>query len=428
MTRVSKSFNLEDPNSFKRKLFKWSGNSEISVFLNSNNYESEMNEYEVILAVDLHSETPYTKQNSLTKLDDYINRTKDWIFGYLSYDLKNELEKLESKNIDSFVLPNLFFFQPKKIWLVSKNSVEALYLDGSQIQEDWIQINKIVPLNEFSNSKKIKLTKRLSENQYQNKIQRLLDHINKGDVYEANYCMEWFSENSEIIPAEVYLKLNEISTTPMSAYFKNKNLHLLSSSPERYIKRINDRIISQPIKGTSRRDENDLIDSKLMAELRLNVKERSENIMIVDLIRNDLSRFSVPGTVKVKELCKVYPFKQVHQMISTIESVVETDLSCTEIIKATFPMGSMTGAPKVKAMTIIEDLEVSTRGLYSGALGYIKPSGNFDFNVVIRSLIYDTNSKYLSFHVGSAITSKSKISCEYDECLLKAEAMISVLQ
>ena len=240
--------------------------------------------------------------------------------------------------------------------------------------------------------------------------------------------MEWFSENSEIIPAEVYLKLNEISTTPMSAYFKNKNLHLLSSSPERYIKRINDRIISQPIKGTSRRDENDLIDSKLMAELRLNVKERSENIMIVDLIRNDLSRFSIPGTVKVKELCKVYPFKQVHQMISTIESVVETDLSCTEIIKATFPMGSLTGAPKVKAMTIIEDLEVSTRGLYSGALGYIKPSGNFDFNVVIRSLIYDTNSKYLSFHVGSAITSKSKISCEYDECLLKAEAMISVLQ
>lgn len=170
MTRVSKSFNLEDPNSFKRKLFKWSGNSEISVFLNSNNYESEMNEYEVILAVDLHSETPYTKQNSLTKLDDYINRTKDWIFGYLSYDLKNELEKLESKNIDSFVLPNLFFFQPKKIWLVSKNSVEALYLDGSQIQDDWIQINKTAPLNDFSNSKKIKLKKRLSKNQYQNKI------------------------------------------------------------------------------------------------------------------------------------------------------------------------------------------------------------------------------------------------------------------
>ena len=227
-------------------------------------------------------------------------------------------------------------------------------------------------------------------------------------MYEANYCMEWFSENSVIIPEEVYLKLNEISTTPMSAYFKNKNLYLLSSSPERYIKRINDRIVSQPIKGTSRRDQNNLIDSKLMKELELNVKERSENIMIVDLIRNDLSRFSIPGSVKVNELCKVYPFKQVHQMISTVESKVQSNLSFAEIIKSTFPMGSMTGAPKVRAMTIIENLEVSTRGLYSGALGYIKPTGDFDFNVVIRSLIYDSDTKYLSFHVGSAITSNQK--------------------
>ncbi|MGY8946174.1 MAG: anthranilate synthase component I family protein [Flavobacteriales bacterium] len=428
MIRVSRSFKLENVSSFKKKLFKWSTNSDISVFLNSNEYESDISEYDAILAIGLHTETPYTKQNSLPKLDNYINQTKDWIFGYLSYDLKNELEKLESNNIDSFVLPNLFFFQPKKIWLVSKFSVEALYLDGTQIQEDWIEINQLSPSYKFSKSNKIKLKERLNKNQYKNNIRLLLDHINRGDVYEANYCMEWFSENSKIIPTEVYLKLNEISTTPMSAYFKNKNLHLLSSSPERYIKRINDRIVSQPIKGTSRRDQNDLIDSKLMKELGLNDKERSENIMIVDLIRNDLSRFSIPGTVKVNELCKVYPFKQVHQMISTVESIIPSDLSCADVIKSTFPMGSMTGAPKIRAMTIIENLEVSTRGLYSGALGYIKPSGNFDFNVVIRSLIYDSNTKYLSFHVGSAITSKSDISKEYDECLLKAKAMISVLQ
>ena len=321
-----------------------------------------------------------------------------------------------------------FFFQPKKIWLVSKHSVEALYLDGSLIQDDWIEINETSPFYNFSKSNKIKLKKRLNKNQYKNNICLLLDHINRGDVYEANYCMEWFSENSVIIPEEVYLKLNEISTTPMSAYFKNKNIYMLSSSPERYIKRINDRIVSQPIKGTSRRDQNNLIDSKLMKELELNVKERSENIMIVDLIRNDLSRFSIPGSVKVNELCKVYPFKQVHQMISTVESKVKSNLSFAEIIKSTFPMGSMTGAPKVRAMTIIENLEVSTRGLYSGALGYIKPTGDFDFNVVIRSLIYDSDTKYLSFHVGSAITSKSEILKEYDECLLKAKAMISVLK
>ncbi len=428
MIRVSRSFKLKDVSSFKKKLFKWSANSDISVFLNSNDYESDIGEYDAILAIGLHSKTQFTKQNSLTKLDDYINQTKDWVFGYLSYDLKNELEKLNSKNIDSFFLPNLFFFQPKKIWLVSKHSVEALYLDGSLIQDDWIEINETSPFYNFSKSNKIKLKKRLNKNQYKNNICLLLDHINRGDVYEANYCMEWFSENSVIIPEEVYLKLNEISTTPMSAYFKNKNLYLLSSSPERYIKRINDRIVSQPIKGTSRRDQNNLIDSKLMKELELNVKERSENIMIVDLIRNDLSRFSIPGSVKVNELCKVYPFKQVHQMISTVESKVQSNLSFAEIIKSTFPMGSMTGAPKVRAMTIIENLEVSTRGLYSGALGYIKPTGDFDFNVVIRSLIYDSDTKYLSFHVGSAITSKSEILKEYDECLLKAKAMISVLK
>ena len=428
MLRISKTFRLKDVSSFKKKLLKWSEKSVTSVFLNSNNHKSQINNYEAILALDSYSEIPYTRNNSLNKLDNFLKNTQDWVFGYLSYDLKNELENLESKNIDSFDLPNLFFFQPKKIWLVSNSNVEALYLDGNQIDDDWTEINKINLSEKFSKSNKIILKERLKKNQYQNKIKLLLDHIKRGDIYEANFCMEWFSQNANIIPSEVYIKLNEISKTPMSAFFKNKNLNLLSSSPERYIKRIKDRVVSQPIKGTSRRDQNDMVDSKLMNELEANIKERSENIMIVDLIRNDLSRFSIPGSVIVKELCKVYPFKQVHQMISTVESKIKSNLSSSEIIKHTFPMGSMTGAPKVKAMNIIEDLEVSARGLYSGALGYIKPSGDFDFNVVIRSLIYDTNTKYLSFHVGSAITSKSKILNEYDECLLKAEAMISVLK
>ena len=428
MIRISKTFRLKDVSSFKIKLLKWSENSVTSVFLNSNNHKSQINNYEAILALDSYSEIPYTRKNSLNKLDDFLKNTQDWVFGYLSYDLKNELENLESKNIDSFDLPNLFFFQPKKIWLLSNSNVEALYLDGNEIDDDWTEINKINLSEKIPKSNKIILKERLKKNQYQNKIKLLLDHIKRGDIYEANFCMEWFSQNANIIPSEVYIKLNEISKTPMSAFFKNKNLNLLSSSPERYIKRIKNRVVSQPIKGTSRRDQNDMVDSKLMNELEANIKERSENIMIVDLIRNDLSRFSIPGSVIVKELCKVYPFKQVHQMISTVESKIKSNLSSSEIIKHTFPMGSMTGAPKVKAMNIIEDLEVSARGLYSGAMGYIKPSGDFDFNVVIRSLIYDTNTKYLSFHVGSAITSKSKISNEYDECLLKAEAMISVLK
>ena len=164
----------------------------------------------------------------------------------------------------------------------------------------------------------------------------------------------------------------------------------------------------------------------LKNQLNLDPKERSENIMIVDLVRNDLSRFSLPGSVKVTELCKVYPFEKVHQMISSVESLIDSKLKMTDIIRSTFPMGSMTGAPKIQALKIIDNLEVSKRGLYSGSIGYIDPNGNFDFNVVIRSLIYDLKNKYLSFHVGSAITSNSSPNKEYEECLLKAEPMLSI--
>ena len=294
------------------------------------------------------------------------------------------------------------------------------------MNHDWDEINSQKIDNNF-NKTDIKLFPRLSKLQYEEKIKKLLFHINRGDIYEANFCMEWFSNHSIIYPQKVYEKLNHISKNPMSAFFKHNNIYLLSSSPERYIKRIDNRIITQPIKGTSRRDSDKVKDLYLKNQLNLDPKERSENIMIVDLVRNDLSRFSLPGSVKVTELCKVYPFEKVHQMISSVESLIDSKLKMTDIIRSTFPMGSMTGAPKIQALKIIDNLEVSKRGLYSGSIGYIDPNGNFDFNVVIRSLIYDLKNKYLSFHVGSAITSNSSPNKEYEECLLKAEPMLSIL-
>jgi para-aminobenzoate synthetase component 1 len=149
--------------------------------------------------------------------------------------------------------------------------------------------------------------------------------------------------------------------------------------------------------------------------------------MIVDLVRNDLSRTATKGSVEVEELCGIYTFKQVHQMISTVVSQVENTTSAVEIIKTTFPMGSMTGAPKISAMKIIEELEETKRGLYSGAIGYFSPEGDFDFNVVIRSILYNSKNQYLSFSVGSAITSEATAEGEYEECLLKAKAMFEVL-
>ena len=203
---------------------------------------------------------------------------------------------------------------------------------------------------------------------------------------------------------------------------------MLSASPERYLKKVGEKVISQPIKGTAKRSFDIEQDAFLKKELKNSAKERSENIMIVDLVRNDLSHTATKGSVVVEELCQVYTFKQVHQMISTIISKVDATVSPVEIIKTTFPMGSMTGAPKVSAMKIIEELEVTKRGLYSGAVGYFTPTGDFDFNVVIRSILYDAKKQYLSFSVGSAITAQSIPENEYEECLLKAKAMFEVLQ
>jgi para-aminobenzoate synthetase component 1 len=204
--------------------------------------------------------------------------------------------------------------------------------------------------------------------------------------------------------------------------------YLLSATPERYIKKIGEKIVTQPIKGTARRSDNEEEDYAFAKALQQNPKERSENIMIVDLVRNDLSRTARRGSVVVEELCEVYPFKQVHQMISTVTSQLAVGISPVDVIRSTFPMGSMTGAPKLRAMQIIESLEESKRGLYSGSVGYFTPTGDFDFNVIIRSILYNAENKYISYSVGGAITAGSDPDSEYEECLLKAKAMRAVLE
>jgi len=198
-------------------------------------------------------------------------------------------------------------------------------------------------------------------------------------------------------------------------------------SPERFIHKQNHEIISQPIKGTSKRGADPTQDELLKVALKNNQKEQAENVMIVDLVRNDLGKVAIPGTVNVDELCGIYTLKTVHQMISTISATLKENLLFSEIIKASFPMGSMTGAPKIRAMEIIEELEFFSRGLYSGSVGYISPDGNFDFNVVIRSILYNSTTKALLYPAGGAITANSDIAKEFEECLLKAKTMKDAL-
>lgn len=415
---------------FKQNLFLWSQQFNDVVWLDSNNHNDKYSSYDAVLAVDAFTviETDYF--DAFERLKEYQALTNDYIFGYLTYDLKNTTEVLKSENFDGLEFSDLYFFQPKRLFLIKDNKVEIKYLKmvDDEIETDLKSIENGTSrkVEKFQDSIKIKL--RVHKDEYFNKVTKMLSHIQRGDIYEANFCQEFYAERSKINPIETFKKLNAISKTPFATFLKTNDKYLLSATPERYIKKEGLYVISQPIKGTAKRSENNEEDLKLAKNLSIDEKERSENIMIVDLVRNDLSQTAVKGSVKVEELCKVHSFLQVHQMISTISSLVEEKTSPVDIIKTTFPMGSMTGAPKISAMKIIEDLEETKRGLYSGSVGYFTPNGDFDFNVIIRSILYNEAKQYVSYSVGGAITAKSDPLKEYEECLIKAKAMREVLE
>lgn len=426
--RTSVFKHISEPDAFKAQLLGWAQQFREVVFLDSNHYPQKYGSYDCVLAVDAFTSIKTDYHNAFDDLKQYQQQSKDWLFGYLSYELKNDTEDLQSRNFDGLHFPDLFFFQPKKLFLLKGNELEICYLNmcDDELEEDFEEIVKREK-REGKSEVGIDIQQRISKENYLIKVNEMLKHIHRGDIYEANFCMEFFAENAEINPLEMYEKLNAISEPPFATFFKNNTEYLLSASPERYLRKEGTKIISQPIKGTAKRVFDEEMDQKSKTELSENPKERSENIMIVDLVRNDLSHTATKGSVQVEELCGIYTFKQVHQMISTIVSEVDEVTSPVEIIKTTFPMGSMTGAPKISAMQIIEDLEETKRGLYSGAVGYFTPNNDFDFNVVIRSILYNSKEKYVSFSVGSAITAESKPESEYEECLLKAKAMREVL-
>jgi para-aminobenzoate synthetase component 1 len=425
--RVSIYKQISDPAAFKQQLLLWSQQFREVIFMDSNDYPQGYSSYDCLLAVDAFTSIKTDFHNAFEDLKQYQQITKDWLFGYLAYDLKNDVEQLQSNNFDGLGFPDLFFFQPKKLFLLKGNELEIQYLNmcDDEVEEDFEEIS-VQPVFSVHDSQ-ITIQQRISKENYLEKASQILEHIHHGDIYEANFCMEFFAENATIDPIEKFVKLNEISLPPFAVFFKNNKHFLLSASPERYLKKEGELIISQPIKGTAKRFSDPVEDEKSRTQLALDPKERSENIMITDLVRNDLSHTAQKGSVTVTELCKIYSFMQVHQMISTVTSKLDYQYTAVDAVKTTFPMGSMTGAPKISAMKIIENLEETKRGLYSGAVGYFTPSGDFDFNVVIRSILYNQDKKYVSFSVGSAITSQSIPEKEYEECLLKAKAMREVL-
>lgn len=409
-------------------MLNWVNRFNIFCLLDNRHYNFNKPAFECLLAAGSKESTEIEAGKGFVSLEDFYNLNKnEWLFGHFGYDLKNETENLQSNRADDIGFSDLHFFVPEIVLQLENNQV-TIFCDADTESVYHAILSCSAVISEGINSKII-VQPKIKRAAYIDIIDKLKQHILRGDCYVINFCQEFFANDATIDPLYVYSGLTELSPNPFSVYYKLNDLYCLCASPERYLKKSGNKIISQPIKGTSKRSvENELEDEKSKNSLLQNPKEKSENTMVVDLVRNDLSRVCKAGTVNVDELYGIYSFPQVHQMISTVSGELADGLNWIDCIKATFPMGSMTGAPKRRVMELIEQYELTKRGLFSGAIGYVNPNGDFDFNVVIRSILYNESDKYLSFETGGGITYNSDSVMEYDECLLKAEAIMKVLQ
>lgn len=401
----------------------WANQSDILLFLDSNQYTHTVGTYECICAVGAVKQIMGDDGN-LNQLKQHFELNKDWLFGNINYDFKNKLEHLNSEHKAHFAFPEIYFFQPDIVCYICRNQL-TLVIESLSLSPETV-FSQIVNTDCDEQSKvieKISFEKRLKREDYLEIVQKLKQHIVEGDCYEINFCNENYATLASIHPLQVFNQLNSHSKAPFAAYYKLNEQYLMCASPERFLHKTGNRIIAQPIKGTAPRIADINADEQQKASLLHSIKERAENVMIVDLMRNDLARFCELDSIQVDELFGIYSFPNVHQMISTISGQLKSDFSVIDALRLSFPMGSMTGAPKIMVMKLIELYEKARRELFSGTVGYISPQGDFDFNVVIRSLMYNSTTKYLSFQSGGAITYDSVPQEEWEETLLKAAAI-----
>jgi len=437
--RHFKAYPVGDLAAVKQALLRWVNAFPGGIYLDSNAYV-QSGTWECLAAVGVRSFFEAPAGQAFPGFRDFFDQKKDWLFGFLAYDLKNEVEKLRSGNPDGIGFPDLFFFQPETVAGIrtaqngspDKGSLEIFSMSAAP-DEIFSAILRMMPdagvptANGSIPVPLLHLQPRIPKAEYLATVESVRQHIMEGDVYEMNLCQEFFAENAFIDPQVIFERLNAFARAPFSAYLRWHDRYVLCASPERFLRKNGSRLISQPIKGTRRRHADPLEDRNMREQLRFSVKDRAENVMIVDLVRNDLARHCRPGSVRVEELFGVYSFQTVHQMISTVSGQLRPGAHVLDVLRDAFPMGSMTGAPKVMAMELIERYERSRRGVFSGAIGYFTPEGDFDFNVVIRSILYNAAAQYLSCQVGGAIVFDSIAEQEYEECLVKASALLQAL-
>lgn len=361
------TFAVNDFRQLKEKLSNWLEQFDSFSFLDNHKYQFTPHTQECLIAVGAKRKLHIQTGKALDSLQKFIDESKGkWLFGHLNYDLKNEIDNLSSHHEDRIGFPDTFFFEPEIVIRLTENEISIIHSDAKDILDaiESVQIKKASIAEQPINVKN-----RIPKEDYISVIEKLKAHILKGDAYEINFCQEFFAENAVIDPFKVYEALSALSPNPFSGFYRVEDKWLLCASPERFLKKEGARVLSQPMKGTSRRvsdnKENDFLNKEALFNSE---KDRSENVMVVDVVRNDLARICKEGSVQVDELYGIYSFPQVHQMVSTISGTLEADVSFTNIIRAVFPMGSMTGAPKKRVMELIEKYERTRRGIFSGAI------------------------------------------------------------
>lgn len=404
----------------KMKMLNWASRFSIHLFLDSNNYASPLGRYECMLAAGVAEGAIATTLPDVARLHQ---QHKSWLFGHIAYDYKNTLfSRLTTVHSTDNNLPALHFFIPETVCLISPDQTELSISSIHDPEEIYREI-AAQPAVVQQELPKLVFTRLFDMDDYIETVEQLRKHIKDGDCYEINFCNKGYCDNAQVDPLAAYSALRQLSPAPLAAYYRLHDQYMMCASPERYLRKGGNQVLSQPIKGTARRSGNPTEDQYIKEQLRTNIKEQAENVMIVDLVRNDLALSCEVGSVQVDELFGIYSYPQVHQMISTVSGTLKQGIPFTDAIAHSFPMGSMTGAPKYKVMQLIDQYERAARGLFSGSVGYITPNGDFDLNVVIRSLFYNTNTLQLHYQAGGAITYDSVAEQEWEEMSLKAWAM-----
>ncbi len=407
----------------KTKMLNWADQFNIFCLLDNNGYNFEYPAFECLLAVGCERSYKFSGDNDFNGLQHFHDAKPSWLFGHLGYNAASSSYVNTTTANEDF--GKGFFFEPEIILKFSNKNIEII--KSNKPEENVLQDIENYEDIKVDESSTLQITPSFSREKYLNKINILQQHIKRGNCYEINFCQHFIAENALINIVKTYQKLSALSPAPFGSLYKINNNYCLCASPERFLQKKGNQLISQPIKGTSRREVDLVKDEANKKHLLQSTKEKSENVMVVDLVRNDMSMVCEKGSVKVKELFGIYSFPQVHQMISTIQGTLAENKTFTKAIEACFPMGSMTGAPKKKVMELIEKYEEVERGLFSGSIGYITPNADFDFNVVIRSIFYNPAKKKISFFAGSGITFYSNAEQEYDECMMKADAIVNIL-